>query len=248
MCPGVRLWYSISVKRSEKLHHKCLFLCKSDLSFSAAVCVGQCQFEDKYFDTPGHHLTLRDVWLRCRQGSWELKCPTQESGNPELGLCSRYREITSLPEIIAKVEAVIKESSGDEKHDAEQDEEQKNANRCEQRAATEMKPEMEESGESGVPSWLGHLNLLPFAVFTTNRCSFTLDGDTDLRGVRVDLDQADFGFCIGEIEVLLLDGEEMHSALEKIERTAHRLGETHRPLSVSRVVLWTLILYKVLSH
>nr|XP_023661615.1 thiamine-triphosphatase [Paramormyrops kingsleyae] len=189
-----------------------------------AVCVGQCQFEDKYFDTPAHHLTLRDVWLRCRQGSWELKCPTQESGNPELGLCSRYREITSLPEIIAKVEAVIKESSGDEKHDTEQAEEQKKADRHDQRAATEMKPGKKESGEGGFPSWLGKLNLLPFAVFTTNRCSFRLDGDTDLGGVRVDLDQADFGFCIGEIEVLVPDGEEMHSALEKIERTAHRLG------------------------
>ncbi|KAG7488716.1 hypothetical protein MATL_G00036550 [Megalops atlanticus] len=41
---------------------------------------------------------------------------------------------------------------------------------------------------------------------------------------HVDLDQADFGFCVGEIEVLVPDGKEVQSALKKIQRTAERLG------------------------
>ncbi|KAM3592975.1 uncharacterized protein V6R79_002957 [Siganus canaliculatus] len=183
------------------------FLCNADtlktLEEMGAACVGQKQFHDQYFDTPEFGLTLKDVWLRKRKGCWELKCPTAADGtsgeqSKAAALCTRYREITSVPEIQLMVEEVLKGI-------------------CKDRDA---------STSSSFPgddeSWLSDLNLQCFAEFTTVRRSFTLEE----QGVRIDLDQADFGYNVGEIEVLVLEGEDVPSALEKIERTAEKLGLT----------------------
>src|SRR4029434_4103662 len=43
--------------------------------------------------------------------------------------------------------------------------------------------------------------------------------------VGVDLDQADFGYCVGEIEILVPDGGDIQAALRRIEKTADKLGE-----------------------
>lgn len=166
------------------------------------MCVGQRQFHDQYFDTPKFDLTLADVWLRKRKGCWELKCPTAISGTEEVGgeqskaaaLCSRYKEITDLPEIQLRVKEVLKDVSEDGETSSSQDDE----------------------------SWLGTMNLACFAEFTTVRRSFTLKEE---GGVQVDLDQADFGYHVGEIEVLIPEGGDVQPALEKIERTARKLGE-----------------------
>jgi adenylate cyclase class IV len=39
---------------------------------------GKVQFTDSYWDTAGCTLTRRDVWLRQRDGAWELKLPVEE--------------------------------------------------------------------------------------------------------------------------------------------------------------------------
>lgn len=170
--------------------------------FYLAACVGQRQFHDQYFDTPKFGLTLRDMWLRKRKGCWELKCPTTVDGSEETsgekskaeGLCTRYKEITNLPEIQLRVKEVIKDVCEDSETGASEEEEE---------------------------SWLSKMNLVCFAEFTTERRSFTLQEE----GVQIDLDQADFGYHVGEIEVLVPDGGDVQSALEKIERTAQKLGE-----------------------
>ncbi|XP_044033289.1 thiamine-triphosphatase isoform X2 [Siniperca chuatsi] len=184
------------------------FLCNADtlktLEEIGAVCVGQRQFPDQYFDTPKFDLTLRDVWLRKRKGCWELKCPATVDGTDETSgeqskaaaLCTRYKEITSLPEIQLRVKEVVKDV-------------------CEDR-------ETETSSSQEDESWLGKMNLVCFAEFTTVRRSFTLEEE----GVQIDLDHADFDYHVGEIEVLVPEGGDVQSALEKIERTARKLGLT----------------------
>ncbi|XP_043960144.1 thiamine-triphosphatase [Gambusia affinis] len=163
-------------------------------------CVGQKQFHDQYFDTPDFQLTLRDVWLRRRKLSWELKCPIDPvNGAAEPGreqsLCTRYKEITNLPEIYQRVREVIKDTRED----------------CD----ADVPPSDEDD------SWLSKLELCCFAEFTTTRRSFTLKGED---GVKIDLDQADFGYHVGEIEVLVPEGGDIQSAQEKIRHTAQRLG------------------------
>lgn len=105
-------------------------------------------------------------------------------------LCTRYREITNLPEI-------------------------------QQRVCEELCRDGKRSSSVEDESWLNEMNLRCFAEFTTVRRSFTLEGD----GVQVDLDQADFGYSVGEIEVLVPEGGDVQSAMEKICRTAQKLGE-----------------------
>lgn len=156
------------------------------------MCVHQRQFHDKYFDNPKFALTLRDMWLRERQGCWELKCPTLVETNVAAELCTRYKEITNLSDIQMRVKEVIADCEDGERSSSLQDEQ----------------------------SWLKKLNLSCFAEFTTTRQSFVLQEE----GVQVDLDQADFGYSVGEIEVLVPEGGDMNSALEKIERTAQKLG------------------------
>uniref|UniRef100_A0A671VGA7 Thiamine-triphosphatase n=1 Tax=Sparus aurata TaxID=8175 RepID=A0A671VGA7_SPAAU len=184
------------------------FLCSADTLKTLeeiGACVGQRQFHDQYFDTPKFGLTLRDMWLRKRKGCWELKCPTTVDGSEETsgekskaaGLCTRYKEITNLPEIQLRVKEVIKDVCEDSETGASEEEEE---------------------------SWLSKMNLVCFAEFTTERRSFTLQEE----GVQIDLDQADFGYHVGEIEVLVPDGGDVQSALEKIERTAQKLGELKR--------------------
>ncbi|XP_030612483.1 thiamine-triphosphatase [Archocentrus centrarchus] len=185
------------------------FLCNADtvqrLEEIGAVCVGQRQIHDQYFDTPEFHLTLRDMWLRKRKGCWELKCPTAAASETEaLGgkqseaaaLCTRYREITSLPEIHLRVTEAIKDT-------------------CEDRVSEAGFSQEDES-------WLSKLNLVCFAEFTTVRRSFTLKEE----GVQIDLDQADFGYHVGELEVLIPEGGDLQAALEKIRKTAEKLGLT----------------------
>lgn len=183
------------------------FLCNADtprtLEELGAVCVGQRQFQDQYFDTPKFNLTLKDMWLRKRKGCWELKCPTTLTGTTETSgeqstaaaLCTRYKEITTLPEIQLRVKEVLKDAPEDGEMSCSQEDEE---------------------------AWLSEMSLVCFAEFTTVRQSFTLKEE----GVQIDLDQADFGYHVGEIEVLVPDGGDVQSALEKIERTAQKLGLT----------------------
>ncbi|XP_039982630.1 thiamine-triphosphatase isoform X3 [Xiphias gladius] len=169
-----------------------------------AVYVGQRQFHDQYFDTPKFDLTLRDMWLRKRKGCWELKCPTAEASRTKrmsgeqskaAALCTRYKEITSLPEIQLRVTEVIKDVCEDQ--------------------------ETETGSSDQDESWLSKMNLVCFAEFTTVRRSFTLEEE----GVQIDLDQADFGYHVGEVEVVVPEGN-VQAALEKIETTARKLGLT----------------------
>lgn len=169
------------------------------------MCLGERSFTDRYFDCADFSLTLGDLWLRRRDGSWELKCPVSSGRSPENraeSLCTRYREVTDLAQIQAEVLRVLKRDPG---------------------------PAGEASRTSGQDkredeTWLEDLRLVCFAEFTTVRCSYTLGGGA--QGVRVDLDQADFGYSVGEIEVLLSEGDDMQSAQQTIQRTAEKLGRS----------------------
>ncbi|XP_024135934.1 thiamine-triphosphatase isoform X2 [Oryzias melastigma] len=181
------------------------FLCSEDtlkILQKIGDCLGQRQFHDQYFDSPGFELTLRDFWLRKRKGCWELKCPVstvnrtgelKEEQSLAAKLCTHYKEITNLPEIQQRVKEVIEGPCGD--------------------PDTETTPSQEDE------LWLSKLNLVCFAEFTTVRRSFTLE-----EGVQIDLDQADFGYHVGEIEVLIPEGGDVHSAQEKIRDAAQKLG------------------------
>ncbi|KAJ0023055.1 hypothetical protein NQD34_015189 [Periophthalmus magnuspinnatus] len=179
-----------------------------------ADCVRQREFHDQYFDTADFGLTLQDFWLRKRKGSWELKCPMSRGQAKVEALCTRYREITDLAEIQLRVREVLK----DEGSTPQRNKNQKTDGDVDGQNQSVTSDESETQDEM----WINELNLKCFAEFTTIRRSFTLKEDA----VQVDLDQADFGYSVGEIEVLVSEGRDVLSALEKIEKAAQKLGLT----------------------
>ncbi|XP_026879749.1 thiamine-triphosphatase isoform X2 [Electrophorus electricus] len=177
------------------------------LSFEA-VCIGQCQFKDQYFDLEDFTLTLRDFWLRKREGHWELKCPASSLTEPEQraeAMCTNYREVMDLAHIKAEIMGIIENCPG-----AVED-------------ILDSSQMNQLNSDSKEEMWLKELKLQCFAEYTTTRCSYVLDDGEEGR-VRVDLDQADFGYCVGEIEVLVSEGGNMQSAMQRIEMTAEKLG------------------------
>lgn len=196
------------------------FVCDAEimgkLQDIGAKCIGQQQFRDQYFDSPDFILTLKDFWLRRREGLWELKSPAVSGTTPDNDtetLCTRYREITSLPLIQSEVSRIIRE------HTAEGSE----ANSS-QREQIDKVTENEDTEicSADDTKWLNDLNLVCFAEFKTERCSYTLEREAG--AVRVDLDQADFRYCVGEIEVLVPEGGDMNAALQRITGIAVELG------------------------
>ncbi|KAL2085493.1 hypothetical protein ACEWY4_018813 [Coilia grayii] len=194
------------------------FVCDPDIHTKlkdiGAICIGQKRFQDQYFDSPDFDLTLKDFWLRCREGCWELKCPVpkmtyniQKDSQAE-GLCSRYKEITSLPEIKAELTKVLAEGLAHR------------IGNCNENTESDVGAAVCDT----MDNWLRERNLTCFAKYTTERCSFSLAEEGVEGVVHVDLDQADFGYCVGEIEILVPDGGDIQAALHRIERTADKLG------------------------
>ncbi|KAM8962136.1 thiamine-triphosphatase [Pelodytes ibericus] len=83
------------------------------------------------------------------------------------------------------------------------------------------------SEELGVPCVLSleALDLKEFARFVTTRRRFLLPSlDGIAHKVYIDLDLTDFGFAVGEVEVLVQTKEEVQSAMQKVEDVCRKLG------------------------
>lgn len=90
-------------------------------------------------------------------------------------------------------------------------------------------------GAGGVAAVLGPLGLREVASFVTKRSSWklVLSGvDEEEPPLRVDLDTADFGYTVGEVEALVHKEAEVPAALEKIRRLSSMLGEGASPFCV----------------
>uniref|UniRef100_A0A6I8N172 Thiamine-triphosphatase n=1 Tax=Ornithorhynchus anatinus TaxID=9258 RepID=A0A6I8N172_ORNAN len=88
-------------------------------------------------------------------------------------------------------------------------------------------------GADRVEVLLGPLGLQEVATFATQRSSWRLRpaGEEAVGPLTVDLDRADFGYAVGEVEALVGEEAEVPGALERIHNLRRLLGvpELERP-------------------
>ena len=83
-----------------------------------------------------------------------------------------------------------------------------------------------ESVNSSLQTFCNNKLLSCFASFTTTRKSFRVPEPKSERGdFFIDLDSADFDFCVGEIERIVEDESEIAEAVQSIDKFAADLGE-----------------------
>ncbi|KAM6181408.1 thiamine-triphosphatase [Erethizon dorsatum] len=124
------------------------------------------------------------------------------------GTHTKYLELTSDPEIVARLCQVL---------------------------------EAEGLGTGGVAAMLDSLGLQEVASFVTKRSSWKLifsGADEEEPLLRVDLDTADFGYAVGEVEVLVREEAEVPSALEKIQSLSKMLGVSAQERAPSKLIMY----------
>lgn len=67
---------------------------------AGATFLKEFEMHDVYYDDSQRSLTLKDTWLRNRNGLWELKVPLNASGS-DTRIADQYRELTTETEIAA---------------------------------------------------------------------------------------------------------------------------------------------------
>lgn len=187
---------------------------------AGAKLVEEETFTDTYLDTSDYTLTSNDNWLRLRDSKWQLKYPSplKLSKNTceyvEVG-----NEAQVLQILIEKLESHVTELS---------QESQSLIPNCHSRLTPTGQSDPSVTTDESKPLALTDIRtaiLHDFCTIKTSRQKFSLDD------VTIDLDSADFGFAVGEIEVLVekngdgtLDGEQHEKALKSIDEVASKIG------------------------
>jgi thiamine-triphosphatase len=209
------------------------------VSTFGGVCLGTQSFTDVYYDTPACTLTRRDMWLRCRDGAWELKVPTDADARRSGGERSVFREVEGT--------AAVNEAL---------------------RALVVAAPD-ESGVSTCLDETLATMGAQPFAEFSTTRSKWKLGSCTHVRRARtcdmtmtttttttttchvctymlhvrcaamalysdmlrvlapygrLDADVASFGHAVMEIEVMVEDTSEVVAAEDEIARVAELVG------------------------
>jgi len=142
-----------------------------------AEFLGEKNITDTYYDDTSYSLTRKDLWLRKRDASFELKIPMNVSIEERVNDC--YRELETDKEIAAYLKL------------------------------SEKKALAEALTENGYA---------PFVTIVTTRRKYKKDG------YNIDLDSADFGYRIAEIECMVEAESEIHDTGQKIIQYAKTHG------------------------
>uniref|UniRef100_A0A9L0REW2 Thiamine-triphosphatase n=1 Tax=Equus caballus TaxID=9796 RepID=A0A9L0REW2_HORSE len=96
-------------------------------------------------------------------------------------------------------------------------------------------------GAGHVAAVLGPLGLQEVASFVTKRSAWKLvlsGADEEEPSLRVDLDTADFGYAVGEVEALVHEEAEVPAALEKIHSLSSMLGVPAQESAPSKLIVY----------
>ncbi|XP_011371134.1 thiamine-triphosphatase [Pteropus medius] len=124
------------------------------------------------------------------------------------GLHTEYLELTAEPAIVAKL--------------------------CEVLGAEVL-------GARGVAAVLSPLGLQEVASFVTKRSAWKLvlsRADEEELLLRVDMDTADFGYAVGEVEVMVHQEAEVPAAVEKINKLSSMLGVLAQEVAPAKLIVY----------
>ena len=175
-------------------------LTRQHLGTMEAERKSKCTFTDVYFDVQSHTLMLSGCWLRKRNKTWELKYPVGGQGKGPGHVSDRHKELDKEEEILAYLGTVILDEIG----------------HC-----THPEPKtLDQLVQDGV--------LTPMAEFGTTRESFVIC-DHQYIGVlgsvvHVDLDEASFGYAVGEVEMMVGKTEDIPAAEAVVQSIAKQIG------------------------
>ncbi|XP_013794226.1 thiamine-triphosphatase-like isoform X2 [Limulus polyphemus] len=176
--------------------------CETLIESLGGTLIEEKHFQDDYYDTEDYSLTIRDYWLRQRDGIWQLKYPPEQRA--ESSSTSQYCETDSEDQICELLTKVLQSYLG--RHD------------------------MHVSGivpVSNIVSSICH----NFASFKTKRKSYKIDD------IKIDLDMMDFGFNVGEIEIIIHRRSDLSQALSRIDDLASKLGfQSYAALDVNAFI------------
>lgn len=99
----------------------------------------------------------------------------------------------------------------------------------------------EELGTAGMAAVLGSLKLQEVASFVTTRSSWMLalsGASEEEPKLRVDLDSTDFGYAVGEVEVMVREKGEVPAALEKIFSFSTLLGVPAQETAPAKLMVY----------
>ncbi|KAK2162194.1 hypothetical protein LSH36_102g07005 [Paralvinella palmiformis] len=209
--------------------------CEERLLQIGAALVRRLSFYDVYYDNRSHDLILNNYWLRCRDDQWELKCPPRDGLGVQCCHTLQYAEYDRPSDILTQVRNVLKEShrlgesaSGGSTKQVRLVETPQNALSADQiqKPGDHLQDPsdeilMRDSGDGELQTFLRKNDFKPFASFRTERTKYRVGDD-----IIVDLDVADFGYSIGEIEVMVESGQQRDGAVKKINDFAQKLGKT----------------------
>lgn len=185
---------------------------------------------DWYFDLPAPNwvLTLKDCWLRYRAvtaddgvdtfGDWQLKIGQPESTNRG-GNATVYEEIAGK-EAINRALLLLRDNEA-----------LSNGGEIDQRE-TGTALQHKEIYEPPLPNGCG---LSPFARIETRRSTWIAaqrdsamtSSDSNFIGLIVDLDGTNFGYMVGEVEVVVHQEKDVADARKRIEALVSQISKVH---------------------
>ncbi|XP_060111376.1 thiamine-triphosphatase [Heteronotia binoei] len=190
------------------------------LAALGASLAGNVSFRDQYFDTPDWRLTLADYWLREREGTgWELKCPPRPlEGATVSSPAAESRNPRGLTQVPAAPLPLQPLGGAGRPDSATQYQEVTCPRDIVAHVCGLLGVDLAASCCGDVARAVEKLGLEEFASFVTRRRKYRV------RELCVDLDEADFGYAVGEVEAVVRRQEDVPEALERIQELGRQLG------------------------
>ena len=188
---------------------------KDTLLRLGAAFKGVKEFTDIYYDTKDNRLYCNDMWLRKRDETWELKYPPKEKTATKASV--QYCETANISCIIDTISPILTKVLF-EQSDCCLKQSDRSMDTCD-----DGKYHVTNSTQANVTihdleSLLKDFNCKPFVTYHTKRTKY------EHSGMTIDLDTADFGYEVGEIEKLVSSETEVEEALRVIDSFFQTIG------------------------